>query len=149
VLVYILPTMLGVGLFVVPLVEVFVPALFTALRPVENLQGPALAWTGAGMIVVGRVLTMTAMGQLRRSNAATPFARTGLFRWSRNPGLVGMYVLYLGNSLVFPTVVSLLGFVPYVLNMHSRVLLEESHLLHRLGPTYREYLDRVPRYLLF
>jgi protein-S-isoprenylcysteine O-methyltransferase Ste14 len=39
------------------------------------------------------------------------------------------------------------GFVPYVLNMHTRVKMEESHLSERLGDEYRRYLERVPRYV--
>ena len=71
----------------------------------------------------------------------------GLFRVSRNPGLLGMFVFYIGLALLFPCVVLFAGFVLYACNMHQRVRLEESRLNRALGYRYRAYAARTPRYL--
>ena len=82
----------------------------------------------------------------RRHERVDTFAEFGLFRHSRNPGLVGMYAFYLGLCFLFPCAVLFLGLVPYVGNMHHRVRMEEGQLAERLGDEYRAYLARVPRY---
>jgi protein-S-isoprenylcysteine O-methyltransferase Ste14 len=145
---YLLPTALGVALFLVPPVAVFVPALVEHLWPLPALRTPLFAAAGVALLVAGRALTLASVLQLRRRHGHdVVFAAVGLFRWSRNPGLVGMYAFYLGNCLLFPCVVLFAGFVPYVLNMHQRVRMEESQLVGRLGAEYEAYLARVPRYL--
>jgi len=58
-----------------------------------------------------------------------------------------MYLFYLGLVIMFPCWVLLLGFAPYVINMHRRVLMEESHLGSSLGDAYLAYCSAVPRYL--
>jgi protein-S-isoprenylcysteine O-methyltransferase Ste14 len=58
-----------------------------------------------------------------------------------------MFLFYLGCALLFPCWVLLCGFIPYVINMHGRVLMEESHLQRSLGSDYDTYHLKVPRYL--
>jgi len=41
-----------------------------------------------------------------------------------------------------------LGFVPCILNMQRRALMEESHLASKLGSDYRVFLESVPRSIL-
>ena len=148
-LTFFLPTALGVVLFLIPLAAIFYPALISHLLPLELLQTSGVRAGGALVVVVGRLLTFASVLQLRRRKICRELQPSGLFSRSRNPGLVGMYLFYLGICLYFPCVVLFVGFVPYVLNMHQRVLLEESHLLATLGDGYRTYLSTVPRYLFF
>jgi protein-S-isoprenylcysteine O-methyltransferase Ste14 len=144
---YLLPTSLGVVLFLVPPVAVLFPAVIEFLWPLPALQTAPVAWAGGILVVLGRSLTFSSVLQLRGMHEKEGrFAGEGLFRFSRNPGLVGMYAFYLGNCLLFPCVVLYAGFVPYVLNMHKRVRMEESQLTRRLGEEYEDYLRRVPRY---
>lgn len=39
--------------------------------------------------------------------------------------------------------------VPYCWAMHGTILGEEQYCLRTYGESYREYLKKVPRYLLF
>jgi protein-S-isoprenylcysteine O-methyltransferase Ste14 len=145
---YFLPTALGVVLFLIPPVAALFPDVLEHLLPIPALHADAALAAGALLVVAGRTVTFTSVLQLRRRHERlAEFAAGGLFRHSRNPGLVGMYAFYLGNCLLFPTVVLFAGFVPYVLNMHQRVRMEESRLARRLGADYEAYLARVPRYL--
>ena len=147
---FFLPTALGVLLFLVPPVAVFVPGIVDHLWPLAALRVTPFVVAGGLLVVAGRLVTFGSVLQLRRwGRDPDSFAARGMFEHSRNPGLVGMYLFYLGNCLLFPCVVLLVGFVPYVVNMHHRVRLEESRLVSTLGPSYRAYLKRVPRYLLF
>jgi protein-S-isoprenylcysteine O-methyltransferase Ste14 len=82
-----------------------------------------------------------------RAARRTGQAPRGLFAWSRNPGLVGMYVCFAGLVLAsgMPLLWCALPF--YVANMHVRVRLEEAHLRLRLGQAWADYIAAVPRYL--
>jgi protein-S-isoprenylcysteine O-methyltransferase Ste14 len=142
---YALPTAVGVVLFLIPLACIVFPALRPALGVVTH---PIAAVTGAALIVAGRVLTFTSVLQLRGSRTAGGAALPGgWFRWSRNPGLVGMFTFYIGLALVYATPVLWLGLPLYFVNMHRRVRLEEAHLGARLGAPWHGYAARVPRYL--
>ena len=144
---YLLPTAFGVSLFLIPLALIPWPQLRASLFPVQFLEARPFPAIGLGLIIIGRIVTFSSVLQLRRERARERVAEHGWFRRSRNPGLVGMYLFYLGCAVVFPCLVLLLGVFPYVGNMHRRVLMEESHLRQVLGDEYRAYLERIPRYL--
>ena len=149
VVVYLLPSALGVMLFLVPLAAVARPDLVAYLLPVRTLQQVEWRWAGILLVLMGRTLSLLSTGQLRAHQRAGELRSTGCFAVSRNPILVGLYLFYLGNCLLFSSLVLMIGFVPYVLSMHRRVLLEEDNLSRSLGGAYLRYSARVPRYLLF
>jgi len=146
---YFFPTATVVLLFLIPLVRIGFPAIRDWLLPVRPLETRSVLVLGLLAVVLGRAISFSAALQLRRvRRRGSGLAVGGLFAYSRNPVLVGMYTFYLGISLVYPCWVLFLGFLPYVWNMHRRVLMEESHLGHRLGSDYSAYRRAVPRYLL-
>ena len=134
-------------MFLIPLAAVMVPEILDHLLPVEVLRNPIAQILGGSLVIFGRTLTFYSVLQLRKSQSSDVLSAKGLFTLSRNPGLVGMYIFYIGNALLFPCVVLFVGFFPYILNMHRRVLMEENHLTQRIGTNYRAYLARVPRYV--
>lgn len=145
-LAYLLPTALGVALFLLPLAAALVPGLRADL-PWSVAPGEWLLALGLWLVAGGRALTIkTAIG-LRRQRRRGGLRQHGLFAWSRNPGLLGMFAFYLGNCALCPSLVLLLGLPLYLWNMHRRVRLEEAHLQGAHGPAYSEYRERVPRYL--
>lgn len=140
---YLLPTATGVGLFLMPLLAVFWPALRAALFP---LALPMLVGAGLALIVCGRLLTFWSVLQLRgaKRRASIP---AGLFGYSRNPGLVGMFLFYLGLCLACGGPWLWLGVPLYFGNMHHRVRLEEAQLQNVHGQRWLDYQQRVARYL--
>ncbi len=142
-----LPTAIGVVAFLIPLAWIFWPPTPSFVGRIPALQREGFALAAMALIVLGRALTFSSVLQLRAQRRAASVQASGLFTWSRNPGLVGMGVFYAGLCLGFPCW-AMLGALPvYALNMHSRVLLEESRLSALSGDAYRDYLSRVPRYL--
>ena len=144
---YLLPTAFGVGCFLLPLVVVFVPAIAAWLFLVDSVAVGQRAWVALCIIASGRGLTFVSVLQVRRREGRGGLQPSGLFSWSRNPGLVGMYVFYAGLCVAIPSGVLFIGFAPYLWNMHRRVLMEESHLSRTIGPAYDAYRERVPRYV--
>ncbi len=146
---YGLPTALGVTLFLIPLAAAFWRPAIDYLIPISRLDSVWSFRLGAVLMLGGRVVTFVSTLQLRRHTTRDELQCSGFFRWSRNPGLVGMYAFYLGLCFLFPCVVLFVGLVPYVWNMHTRVLMEESHLGSLMGAPYANYMARVPRYVPF
>lgn len=146
---YFLPTAVGIALFLIPLAAALWPPVVDYLIPLHSLDTVWALGLGAVLVLGGQSVTVVSVLQLRRYKIRSELQSSGLFRWSRNPGLVGMYAFYLGLCFLFPCVVLFVGLIPYVWNMHTRVLMEESHLSSRLGAPYVDYMTRVPRYVLF
>jgi len=146
---YLVPTMIGVALFVWPLLVVLWPRLFRVARPLVEAPRVAAVWTGLAIILAGRMLTLAGVVQLRRRHRRGDhqLQSCGVFGLSRNPILLGMFLFYIGNCVWLPAPILWGGFLLYAWNMHARVLMEESYLLARLGADYRSYQARVPRYV--
>lgn len=113
-----------------------------------------LIWRTLGWpLFVGGLIAMFAamlnlggatMFGLRRAKAKV----SGLYRINRNPQVSAFLLALLGHSLLWPTW-RLHGAMLLCLPMvHMMILTEEEHLTRALGNEYREYMRRVPRYLL-
>jgi protein-S-isoprenylcysteine O-methyltransferase Ste14 len=102
-------------------------------------------------VVCGRVLALGAVLTIRRANSQSDDSfylhTTGPFRWSRNPGLLGMYLFVGGLWLITPSATLLLGIVLYVAYMDFKVRMEEDFLANRFGSSYAAYRLRTGRYL--
>jgi protein-S-isoprenylcysteine O-methyltransferase Ste14 len=153
-LVFALPTLLCIGVFLLPLGMAFAPALRSSLGPIQMLESNATQALGVLLVVLGRLLTFNSVLTMRGGDAsafapARPSELRGqrLFSHSRNPGLVGMFSFYLGLVMIYPCWVLLLGIPLYFGNMHLRVLLEESDLSAKFGTSYQAYCERTRRYL--
>ncbi|GDY02887.1 hypothetical protein LBMAG49_22160 [Planctomycetota bacterium] len=142
-LVFLLPTMLGVALFLLPPLAVLCVPGFGFLQASTT---PALNLLGITLVILGRVTTFVSVLQLRATQRRGGLP-AGLFLHSRNPGLVGMFTLYLGLCCLFPHWLLLVGLPLYVANMTRRVMLEEASLLARHGAAWQHYKKTVPRYL--
>ena len=138
-----LPTVLGVALFLLPLVAIAWPASRELLFPI---QLPSFVSIGVALVALGRAVTFGSVLQLRRAKRAGALPG-GMFRVSRNPGLVGMYVFYLGLCLIYGGPWLWIGVPLYIGNMHGRVRLEEAHNEARRGDEWRDYTRQVARYL--
>lgn len=141
---FFLPTAFGVSLFVLPLlVRMGIPGTEFA----DIAIPPALTAIGIGLVLLGRGITFASVLQLRAKKRQGGGPPGGLFTWSRNPGLVGMYTMYLGLCCLHPHWLMWIGFPIYVANMTSRVRLEEANLLAHHGDSWQRYAAVVPRYL--
>lgn len=71
----------------------------------------------------------------------------GPYRISRNPQVLGGYLLVLGAFIQWPSMYALGWVLMYALIMHWMVITEEEHLLRVFGEAYEGYCLEVPRYL--
>ena len=115
-------------------------------------QPGSLALSAAAVLIaLGRWISLAAAVTLRQrtlSDDDSTLHTSGPFRWSRNPGLIGMYLFAAGLWLTAPSAVILCGIFIYVLHMHVKVLMEEDFLRNEFGERYMRYRRNTPRYVL-
>ena len=74
--------------------------------------------------------------------------KEGPYKFSRNPQILGGYLLVIGTSLQLPSLYSLGWILMFAFIAHWMVITEEEHLLRIFGEEYEAYCSEVPRYLL-
>ena len=142
------PLLIVYALYAYPLASLWLGADLLS----DYLFAPRIATDlfGVALVAVGRTIALTSVLTLRRNEQRGDSFRlnvTGPFRWSRNPGLVGMYVFVAGLWLITPSTTMLLGIVLYMLYMDFKVRMEEDFLANKFGNAYAEYRLRTGRYL--
>lgn len=117
-------------------------------------QRCAFFWSGAALTGIGVLLFALAVTKLGTfslrvglANAATDLRTTGIYRFSRNPMLLGLYLMALGSAVYVQHPVNWL-LVAIALAVHHRIILaEETFLQARFGDRWSEYRRRVRRYV--
>jgi protein-S-isoprenylcysteine O-methyltransferase Ste14 len=120
---------------------------------IEIGWGRAVGWVVFGICWLG--YTFTSVLLVRRGRGGyiefdppKEFVATGPFRWCRNPIVVSVLGMVLGEALAFSsTGIFLLFLVGLPLAHLQVVLLEEPRLEKRFGQAYADYRRRVPRWI--
>jgi len=149
-----------------PLAAVLQLLVFAAYMPFPCLFNPpewlwfwripesgnrALFVTGLVVTCLGFVVAFGTMGWfgVRRAFGLSPEGLTisGPYRITRNPQILGGYLLVIGTSLQWPSIYSLGWVLMYAIIGHWMVITEEEHLLRVFGEDFDRYCAEVPRYL--
>ena len=109
--------------------------------------GP-LFYGGLALAIIGLVIVGCAFYSFAHQAGLTT---TGIYRYSRNPNYIGWVVFFLGLTLIgWSESIWSLIFLLYSLYtigyLHWNVLQEEVFLADKYGDSYREFLERSPRY---
>lgn len=75
--------------------------------------------------------------------------QNGLYRFCRNPQIVGCFLFALGFGLLWPSWYALGWVLLFAAIGHLMVLTEEQHLRSAFPDEYLDYCTRVPRYFPF
>lgn len=103
---------------------------------------------GLGLYTLGLAGFVVALINFRNASPGRP-ATSGLYRFSRHPQQLSLSVCFLGISIAIGSWVALALVCVAILGAHyTRVLPEERACLQAFGDSYKEYMARVPRYLL-
>jgi len=82
--------------------------------------------------------------------ATTPFDKPitkGLYRYSRHPVYIGVFVQYIGIGIASASGLFLLLIVVLIALSAATAPAEERFCLEKYGDSYRKYRDRTPRWL--
>ena len=130
---------------------VFAPDPWPWFWRLDQNPNTLLATLGLIFIILGLVFAFGAMFWfgLRRAFGleVVGLQRSGPYRLSRNPQLLGGYLLFLGVAMQWPSWYALGWILLYGHISHMMILTEEDHLLALFGEEYRRYCQEVPRYL--
>ena len=144
-----------------PLALLFICAvaayLLAQLFPLHNFDTPL--WLVSFEVVVALAFLLPAAFGFRKHkttvnpispDAATTLVTAGVYSITRNPMYVGMLLLLLGLVLWLSAVSAVAMVLPfYFLIDRNQIAIEERALLNKFGDAYRDYAERVPRWLLF
>lgn len=102
------------------------------------------------IFVVFTVISFAQIGKwtLAPRDPPTTFVATWLYRYCRNPMIIGVICILLGESIIFwsPPLFIRAGLFT-LLNMLYIPLSEEKRLDYRFGQSYRKYCTHVPRWI--
>jgi protein-S-isoprenylcysteine O-methyltransferase Ste14 len=109
---------------------------------------------GTGILVVGIivyslgfVLMVVALITYRQTPIGEP-ATSGVYRVSRNPQWVALVMVMSGIAMAIGSWTASILVAVTITAGHFRILAEEKVCLEQYGESYRQYMERVPRYLL-
>lgn len=103
---------------------------------------------GSALFVLGFIGMVVALFNFRNTPLDQP-ATKGLYRISRNPQWVTLATMFLGGCIAIGSWVAVVLLLVAAGFYHFRILGEEKACLKRYGESYRDYMNRVPRYFLF
>lgn len=109
----------------------------------------------ASTFVIGMILyatglagLVTAMLNFKDTPPDHPVTR-GIYRISRHPQIVSLFVIFLGICLAIGSWAALFMLLMSKLFQHFGILAEEEVCLKKYAESYRLYMKQIPRYLLF
>ncbi len=120
--------------------------LLIILTPLK--VGSAVFIVGTVLYILGLAGLVVALFNFRATPLGQPVTK-GLYRVSRHPQIVMLFVAFLGMCLAIGSWLALLTLLISKLLQHYGILAEEEACLGQYGDSYQAYMKQVPRYLLF
>lgn len=142
------PSYFIISLIMVLILHSYMPVLTIIHSSQIKLVGIVLLFIGFGLIIWGANMFRFYETPIKPFEPPTYLIRTGLFSYSRNPIYLGM-VIVLTGSVIFLGSLSPLAVIPafiYVMQ-HRFIKKEEKHLEEVFGDYYREYRNKVRRWI--
>lgn len=102
-------------------------------------------YLGAIITFLGRVFSIVGGVVLRKKTGNV--VSNSIFKWSRNPIALGMHMTLLGLIVFTGHWFLLIGLAFCIWNIHSKIKIEEQHLISKFGIQYTDYMHKTPRYL--
>lgn len=102
---------------------------------------------GVILFAIGLTGFIIALFNFKDTPLNQPITR-GLYSMSRHPQVLMLSVAGIGMCLAIGSWIALIILATSALFGRSRTLAEERALLEQYGDSYRDYVERVPRYLL-
>jgi protein-S-isoprenylcysteine O-methyltransferase Ste14 len=108
--------------------------------------GTPLLYAGIALFVMGWIIFEIAMIPWKSTPMDEPVIR-GLYRYSRHPIYIGVFVQYIGIGIASASGLFLLLIVILIALSILILPAEERLCCEKYGDAYREYMNRTPRWL--
>ena len=133
-------------LFAFSRLVMFLPFIYSIFLPLK--LGTTWFYVGLPIALVGLIMSLTTWAKF----ATAPFdyepITTGLYRYSRHPMYITGFLMDIGISIACASWLFLVLAIASMLFAHVWFAsFEERLCLDKYGATYRDYMDRTPRWL--
>ncbi|MFO8018200.1 MAG: isoprenylcysteine carboxylmethyltransferase family protein [Promethearchaeia archaeon] len=108
---------------------------------IEFIIGTIIYFMGLGMLVIAII-------HYRDAPLDKPIKK-GVYKYSRNPQMVAIFILFLGMILTVGAWLNLIFLGITIIFSHFSILAEEKALAEQYGESYLEYKEEVQRYFIF
>jgi len=109
-------------------------------------SGTPLLYAGIALFLVGLIISVVARISWRTTPIDEPITK-GLYKYSRHPIYIGVFVQYIGICIASASWLFLLLMTVHIFLAILCVPAEERYCLKKYGETYLKYLNRTPRWI--
>jgi protein-S-isoprenylcysteine O-methyltransferase Ste14 len=132
------------SVFVLSKVVLVLALLCSVLLPLR--LGTLWFYVGLPTSLFGIAMYVIVSINIARTPAGKPFTK-GLYRYSRHPMYVAAVPAFVGPAIAAASWLFLLLSVLLIVTHFMNAIAEERQCLEAYGSTYREYLERTPRWI--
>jgi protein-S-isoprenylcysteine O-methyltransferase Ste14 len=109
--------------------------------------GTVWFYVGLPISVVGIIMPIIAGVSFATAPLDKPLT-TGVYRVTRNPEYLSVFLQYLGIGISCLSWIFLVCAVTWIISFHIEVVQsEEPSLIHKYGAAYKEYMAQTPRWI--
>ena len=108
--------------------------------------GTVWLYAGLSIFTVALVITITSLFNITSAPADKPVTR-GVYKFSRHPMYFSGFLMIISVGISCASWVVLLLAVIWIVFWRIAVPAEERFLIDMYGDSYREYMDRTPRWI--
>jgi len=114
---------------------------------------PPLPWIALILLIPGVLIMVVSFYDLGASlkvglpREETALKTNGLYRYSRNPLYLGVYMVTIASVIYFPDIANIIFAASGIVIHHLITLSEEKFLSERFGDPYKVYKKKVRRYI--
>jgi len=129
-------------------VAIFVLLLFVFMSVTPLKIGDVVLGIGIFIYSLGLIGFLIALDNFKNTPIDQPVT-SGLYRISRHPQQLAFSVSFLGISIAIGSWSAFAIIILGVVGAHKKILAEEETCLEQYGKSYKNYMERIPRYFLF
>ena len=105
-------------------------------------------WFYVGLIVYLLGVTIETVATINFfTTPVDPPVNKGIYRFSRNPMYLGIFLIFLGTSIACVSLIFLILTTIFIVLSHFVVVYEEQFCAQKYGNAYQRYLNRIPRWI--
>jgi protein-S-isoprenylcysteine O-methyltransferase Ste14 len=118
--------------------------IYSIFLPLKT--GTAWFYTGILIYILGMIIGIMAVISIATTQPNKPF-KGGIYRYSRHPLSVTMFLVFLGIGVATASWLYFLLLAILMVMTHFLVAIEERSCIIKFGGTYRNYMNRTPRWI--
>lgn len=125
-------------------VLIFSSYIYSIFLPMKI--GTIWFYIGLTIYILGIITQIVAWQNLAASSVDKPVTK-GLYHFSRNPMYIGDFLIYIGITIACLSWIFLIVLIIAIFLNRLWAISEERECIKKYGESYREYMDKIPRWI--